>query len=112
VRLIGAALLSVPYWHSPALVHWGGQGALQALFSSTLALWRARAAFGVYALGWLGVSLALGLGLMLLAGVTGSTQVVGLMALPIGLTVTVVFYVSLWFSFNDSFQPDDGTIDP
>jgi hypothetical protein len=31
-------LLSVPYWHAPALVHWGGQGVAQALFSSTLAL--------------------------------------------------------------------------
>ena len=25
------ALLSVPFWHAPALVHWGGQGLTQAL---------------------------------------------------------------------------------
>ena len=33
-------LLSVPFWHAPALIHWGGQGVLQALFSSTLGVWR------------------------------------------------------------------------
>ena len=49
--LLGA-LLSVPFWHAPALVHWGGQGVAQALFSSTLALWRNKAAFALNGLLW------------------------------------------------------------
>ena len=39
-----AALLSVPFWHAPALVYWQGQSTAQALFSSSLALWRCRGA--------------------------------------------------------------------
>jgi hypothetical protein len=35
VRFGLAALLSVPYWHAPALAYWGGQPAAQSLFSST-----------------------------------------------------------------------------
>ncbi len=103
VRVGLTALLSVPYWHAPALVHWAGQGALQALFSSTLALWRARGAFLVYALGWLGLLLAVAVAAMLLSAVLGSSQWLGVLAMPLGLAFTAVFYVSLWFAFADSF---------
>ncbi|MFN5165982.1 MAG: BPSS1780 family membrane protein, partial [Pseudomonadota bacterium] len=53
-------LLSIPFWHAPALVHWGGQGVGQALFSSTLAVWRNKAAFLGYFLGWTLLVLAFG----------------------------------------------------
>ena len=106
-RLGLAALLSVPFWHAPALVHWGGQGVVQALFSSTLALWRAKGAFTVYALCWLAVTLGLGLLATLLVLLLGSRQIVSLLAMPAGLIVSALFYVSLWFSFSDSFGDDD-----
>lgn len=102
-----ATLLSVPFWHAPALVHWGGQGAWQALFSSTLALWRARGAFAIYALGWVTVTLAFGVLAMVLVLLVGSRQVVSVLAMPGGLVISAVFYVSLWFSFADSFGEDD-----
>jgi hypothetical protein len=101
-----ATLLSVPFWHAPALVHWGGQGAWQALFSSTLALWRSRGAFAVYALGWVAVTLLFGVLAMLLVLLLGSRQVVSVLAMPGGLVISAVFYVSLWFSFADSFGED------
>lgn len=101
--LVGASLLSVPFWHAPALVHWGQQGVAQALFSSTLAVWRAKGAFLVYALVWAGVIFGFGLGMALLLGLLGLPQMAGAMALPAGLLFSTVFYVSLWFSFHDSF---------
>ena len=55
VRFGLAALLALPFWHAPALVHWGGQGPAQALFSSTLAVWRSKGAFLVYGLAWGGM---------------------------------------------------------
>ena len=58
-RRCWAPLLSVPFWHAPALVHWGGQGVAQALFSSTLAVWRCKGAFFTYSLAWVGVIAAL-----------------------------------------------------
>ena len=51
VRFGLAGALSVPFWYAPALVHWDGQGVGQSLFSSTLAVWRARGAFAIYLLG-------------------------------------------------------------
>jgi hypothetical protein len=76
------------------LVHWGEQGVGQALFSSTLAVWRSRGAFTVYGLIWAGLCILLGL----------VAVVIGLVvALPLGLMLTTVFYISLLFTFNDSF---------
>lgn len=103
VRLGLTAALSVPFWHAPALVHWGGQGALQALFSSTLAVWRARGAFVLYLLGWVGAMAAGALLMVLLGLVPGVRALQSVIALAIGLTVSAAYYVSLWFTFADSF---------
>ena len=107
VRLGLAGALSVPYWHAPALVHWGGQGALQSLFSSTVALWRARGAFGLYFAGWALVALGTSAAVMLLAAVTGLRQAIGVLTMPLGLALSTAFYVSLWFGFADCFAPDE-----
>lgn len=101
-RVALTAAIAVPFWFAPALVHWSGQGAAQALFSSTLALWRARGAFLVYFFAWA----MLGLGGMLLGSVlialAGPSLAVILM-MPLALMLTAVFYVSLYFSFRDCF---------
>ena len=110
VGLLGATLLSVPFWHAPALVHWGAQSAGQALFSSTLAVWRCKGAFLVYALVWAGVISLFGLVTAVILGAFGAPQLAGLLALPAGLMFSTVFYVSLIYSFNDSFgRGDDPT---
>jgi len=109
VRFGGAALLSLPYWHAPALVHFAGQGAAQALFSSTLAVWQARGAFVVYLLGWLAVAIGMGAALMLLATLLGMPSLLGVLVLPMGLILSTLFYVSLWFCFRDSFREDGST---
>lgn len=103
VRFGLAALLSIPFWHAPALVHWGGQGALQALFSSTLAVWRNRGAMLVYLIGWVAVIAAFSAAVGLLFGLLGARQLTGLIALPAGLMFTCVFYVTLYFTFDDVF---------
>jgi len=106
LRTVLAAALSVPFWHASALVHWHGQGAVQALFSSTLAVWRNRSAFLVYGLGWALVMLAVSLLSMLLVLLLGS-KAVGFLAMLAGLALSALFYVSLWFSFADSFGDSD-----
>jgi hypothetical protein len=103
VFVIGIALLSVPFWHAPALVHWAGQGVGQALFSSTLAVWRNKGAFLLYLL-TLGIGSALlGLATGLVLGIVGLPQLAGLLIVPALLVGSTVFYVSLIFTFNDSF---------
>jgi hypothetical protein len=68
-----------------------------------VALWRTRGAFTVYLLGWLAAMLAVGGIVSLLAAATGARQLLGLTTLPLGLAFSAAFYVSLWFSFDDTF---------
>jgi hypothetical protein len=103
-RLSLATLLAVPFWHAPALVHWGGQGALQALFSSTLGVWRNRGAFVFNGLIWVGLIVSLSMGLALLTSLLGLGQILPMLALPLGLLLSTVFYVSLYFTFIDCFM--------
>ena len=109
-RLGLTLLVSVPFWHAPALVHFGGQGAVQALFSSTLALWRTRGAFVVYLVAWLGLMASAAAVFWLVSMATGARQVLGVLTLPLGLAFSSAIYVSLWFSFADTFEVPDHTI--
>lgn len=106
VRFGLAALLAIPFWHAPALVHWGGQGVLQSLFSSTLAVWRNRGAMTVYVVAWVGMIALFSAAVGALFGLLGTRQLAGLVALPAGLMFTCVFYVSLYFTFVDVFGGD------
>jgi hypothetical protein len=111
LRIGLAGLLSVPFWFAPALVHWGGQSVGQALFTSTLALWRTRGAFTAYMLGWVGALLAVALAVVLVGLVTGARSALGLLTMPIGLIFTAAFYISLWPSFTDTFGAPEATIE-
>ncbi|MEW6706818.1 MAG: BPSS1780 family membrane protein [Pseudomonadota bacterium] len=99
-------LLSVPFWHAPALVVWGDQGVAQALFSSTLAVWRCRGAFALYGLVWAGLVLGLGTLAALLFSLIGLPQMAPVAAVPIALMCMTVFYVTLYFTFVDSFETE------
>lgn len=100
--LIGA--LSVPFWHAPMLVAWNGQPLAQSLFSSALALWRNRGAFALYMLLWLVLSAGIGVAASAVALLFGSAGLVSLLLPPLALMLSVVFYVSLYPVYADSFQ--------
>jgi hypothetical protein len=106
------ALLSVPFWHAPALVMWGEQGVAQSLFSSTLAVWRSKGAFAVYSLLWLALMMAFGTLAALVFGLLGIGQFAPVAALPLALMGMTVFYASLYFTFTDSFGPADEPSQP
>jgi hypothetical protein len=103
ILTMGGTALSVPFWHAPALVHWGGQGVSQALFSSSLAVWRSKGAFFTYMLAWVGVMFSFGLATAFVLGLLGLQQLVPVVAIPLGMMFTAVFYLSVLFTFNDSF---------
>lgn len=102
-RATWVAALSVPFWHAPALVLWGGQGVGQALFSSTLACWRNKAAFVVYSLAWFAILMLFGMASAILFGLLGAPQWIGVVSLGAGLVFSTAFYLSLYFTFADSF---------
>jgi hypothetical protein len=105
-----SALLSVPFWHAPPLVAWHGQGVAQSLFSSTLACWRNKGAFALYFAAWTATVIAFGVVAGLLFGALGMPQMFTLAALPAGLMFSTAFYVSLYFTFTESF--DVGAVPP
>ncbi|WP_372524624.1 BPSS1780 family membrane protein [Piscinibacter sp.] len=105
--------LSVPYWHAPALVHWGEQGWAKALFFSTVACWRNKGALSVYALTWGGVILLFAVLSNLVFALLGQPQLVLIAATPAALMFSTVFYASLYFTFADCFiQPSGDTLEP
>ena len=104
------ALLSIPFWHAPALIWWGHQGLAQSLFSSTLAIWRTKGAFVVYILSWCAIVGIVGGGLGLLLSAAGAASWLGPLAMPLGLTVSVMFYVSLYFMFVQTFSASESNL--
>jgi hypothetical protein len=106
LRLVGTTLLSVLFWHAPVLAWWQGQGAAQALFSSTLACWRNRGAFVVYGLAWAVTVLVFGLVAGGLFALIGAPQLVAMAAVPAALMFSTVFYVSLLFTYQGCFGDD------
>ncbi len=108
VRFGGVALLSVPFWHAPGLVWWGGQGAVQALFSSTLGIWRTRGAFALYLLTLTAAMFAVSALIGLVTLVTGVPMLLGVLVTVGGVAFAVLFYATLWFSFDDTFGASAG----
>ncbi|MEO7335791.1 MAG: BPSS1780 family membrane protein [Caldimonas sp.] len=107
LRFCLLGLLSVPYWHAPALVHWGGLGFGKALFFSTVACWRNKGAFLVFSLTWFAVLMIFAMLANLLFGIFGRAQLVPFVAMPASLVFSTVFYASLYFTFQDCFAPED-----
>ena len=101
-RMLVTAVVSIPFWFAPALVFWGGQGAAQSMFSSAVALWRARGAFAMYLLGWVAALLMATLLVSFMLALLWAS-ITSLVAMPLSLVLSTAFYVSLYFSFRDCF---------
>jgi len=106
LRLLFLGALSTAFWHAPALVFWGDPGWAKSLFFSSVALWRNKGAFTLYGLVWMA------LWMMLLAIVSIGVGVFGpqrftLVATPLTLIFSTIFYASLWFTFTGCFSPAD-----
>jgi hypothetical protein len=98
------ALVAVPLWHAPALVHWGGQRSAQAMFSSIVALWRTRAAFVVYNLGWWIIGVMFMFAITLIATLVGNPLLAVTLMVPVLWPLSTVFYITLWYGFLDTFE--------
>ncbi len=100
---LGLTLLSIPLWYVPALVHWGRQGATQAVFSSVVAIWRTKAAFLTFLAGWLVVWIAFDALVQLLAAAFG-LEAISLAALTGQIMLSITYFLSMWFGFVDTFE--------
>ncbi len=51
-----------------------------------------------------GVSLLL----VLLGGLVGGPQFIGMLLFPVAMLMSAIFFTSLYFTFRDSFETDEG----
>jgi hypothetical protein len=96
--------LSLMFWHAPALVHWHGVSPVKGLFFSMVACLRNFWPITVFGLVWVGVFMAMGVVVALIATVAGSPELVGVMMFPGALLLAAMFFTSLYFSFRDTFE--------
>lgn len=104
-RLVLTIPLSLAFWHTPALVHWGKVPPIKALFFSLVASWRNLGAFVVYAGVWLGVLMAGGLVIQVVSAVSPEPLITNIAVVFLGMWMAAAFYASLYFTVVDCFEP-------
>jgi len=102
-----AALLSIPFWHAPALIHWHGHTCSKAIFSSIAACWSNKRAFALYAFTWIAAIIMAGTLTALIFELFGQAQLLTFVLAPMSLILSTVFYASLYFTFADSFSVNE-----
>jgi hypothetical protein len=107
LRLVALSLLSLVFWHAPALVYWGRMDVPKALFASVLACLRSLGAFTLMGLTWFAVTLAFTLLAQIVFTMLGRPESAAIALLPGGMMFSTVFYASLYFTFVDSFELDE-----
>jgi hypothetical protein len=98
--------VSLAFWHAPALVHWHGIPPVKSLFFSFVACMRNAGAFTMYGLGWVGIALVIVAGSSL-AGMI-SPWLFGVVFGAATTLASIAFYISIWFTFRDSFLDSEG----
>jgi hypothetical protein len=93
--------VSLAFWHAPALVHWHGVPPVKSLFFSFVACVRNGRAFLVYGLAWLVIFVAVIAASAIAAAI--SPWLSGLVFGAGSTIATIAFYVSIYFTFRDSF---------
>lgn len=104
LRLLLLSLLSLLFWHTPALVCWHGMTVGKALFASWIACWRNLGAFAVYGLAWMGLLIGFVLAMQMLFALLGMAQAAASVVVPAVMLISTVFYASLYFVYADSFE--------
>ena len=100
--------LSLLFWHAPALVHWHGVAPVKSLFFSMVACLRNVWAFTVFGVVWALTFVFTALLVATVAVLVASPDALGLVLLPFGLTMASMFFSSLYFTFDDTFEVSTG----
>jgi hypothetical protein len=99
-------LLSVLFWHAPALVHWHGVSPVKSLFFSFMACYKNFGAFTVFGLAWAGMFVLAALTVSLIASLLGNPMLATVAIFPVALVIVAMFFTSIYFTFRDCFVAD------
>ena len=97
-------VLSLMFWHAPALVHWHQVPPIKSVFFSLVACLRNFGAFTLFGLIWMAILVSVILLITVIASLLGNPQMAGLMLLPVSMLIAAMFFTSTYFSFRDCFD--------
>lgn len=109
--LIATALyapISLLFWHAPALVYWHGVSPVKSVFFSFMACRRNLAAFTIYGVAWMGLSMTAGMVVAIVGGLLGDAGLLGAIMMPTMMLIAAMFFTSQYFTFTDSFDITTG----
>ena len=103
-------LLSLMFWHAPALVHWHQVPPIKSVFFSLVACVRNFWAFTLFGLVWMALLVGVVLLITIIASLFGNPQLAGVTLLPVSMLIAAMFFTSTYFSFRDCFDTGPTTI--
>ncbi len=101
-------LVSMMFWHAPALVHWHQVPPVKSVFFSIVACIRNFSAFTLYAFTWIALMVATMLAVSLVLGLMVGPQLASQILLPVVLMVAAMFFTSVYFTFEACFDTSEG----
>ena len=100
--------LSMLFWHAPALVHWHGVTPAKSLFFSMVACLRNFWAFNLFGVVWMLTFVIIGMLVAAVVALLGNPQWVGATLFPTAIWMASMFFTSIFFTFQDSFEKPNG----
>ena len=97
-------LISMLFWHAPALIGWHGVPMKRALFYSMVACWRNKWAFLLYGISWAAIFFAVQMAGTLLVVLGISASAMQLLMTPVNIAVAAVLYASFYPAYVSVFR--------
>jgi len=100
-------MISMLFWHAPALIGWHGIPMKQALFFSMVACWRNKWAFMLYGLSWGAIFLGVQFAGVFLVMLGISAPMMQLLMTPVNIGIAAVLYASFYPAYVSVFRSAD-----
>ncbi len=97
-------LISMLFWHAPALIGWHGVPMSQALFFSMVACWRNKWAFLLYGVSWAAIFFGVQMFGVLLSILGLPESALQLLMMPVNIAVAAVLYASFYPAYVSVFR--------
>ncbi len=100
-------VISMLFWHAPALIGWHDVPLGQALFFSMVACWRNKWAFMLYGISWGAIFLGVQFASSFLIALGLSAPVMQLLLTPLNIAIAAVLYASFYPAYISVFRPQE-----
>lgn len=97
-------VISMLFWHAPALIGWHGVPMGQALFFSMVACWRNKWAFLLYGITWAAIFFGIQMAGTLLTVLGLPAALLQMLMIPVNIAVAAVLYASFYPAYVSVFR--------